>query len=103
MTKPSNNKQQPHPALASLPLSATELRAISGKVIVGYGGLRELGIRFCRNHLWRMIHDGRFPAPIATNASPYARKIWRRAEVNKWLKAHPLMKLAREGARHGRR
>lgn len=59
------------------------------KVLLGPGDLRALGISYSRQHIWRLVKDGRFPAPVALGPEPYARKAWRSADVDAWLAALP--------------
>ncbi len=59
------------------------------KVLLGLADLRALGISYSRQHLWRLVAKGKFPAPVALGPEVYARKAWRRADVEAWLAALP--------------
>jgi predicted DNA-binding transcriptional regulator AlpA len=47
------------------------------------------GINYSRQHLWRLIQDGRFPRPVAFGPESYARKAWKRSDVEAWVAALP--------------
>lgn len=49
------------------------------------------GITYSRSHLWRLIKDGTFPAPVALGPAPYARKCWRLADIEAWIAALPVV------------
>lgn len=56
--------------------------------------LAKLGISYSRAHLWRLICAGQFPAPVALGPAQYARKCWRRKDVEDWLAHLPLASYA---------
>jgi predicted DNA-binding transcriptional regulator AlpA len=56
------------------------------KVLLSRADLNALGISYSRQHLFRLVREGRFPRPIALSGpQPYSRKVWRRADVERWL------------------
>jgi predicted DNA-binding transcriptional regulator AlpA len=58
-------------------------------VLIGLADLNALGISYSRSHLWRLVAEGKFPAPVALGPEVYARKAWRREDVEAWLAALP--------------
>jgi prophage regulatory protein len=58
-----------------------------GKVLLSHDDLRALGISYSRQHLHRLIREGRFPAPVALGPEQYARKAWKSEDVACWLAA----------------
>ncbi len=53
-------------------------------VLLDDAGLRSLGIRFSRQHLHRLIRQGRFPRPVKIGAN---RNAWLTTEINDWIAA----------------
>jgi predicted DNA-binding transcriptional regulator AlpA len=57
-------------------------------VLLSRDDLREFyGIRYSRWHIHRLTALGRFPAPVALAPERYARKCWRRDDIEKWIAA----------------
>jgi predicted DNA-binding transcriptional regulator AlpA len=57
-----------------------------GKVLLSRDDLRALGITYSRQHLHRLMAEGRFPRPVALGGPElYARKAWRAVDVARWL------------------
>lgn len=52
--------------------------------LLGYTDLRERGIRFSREHLWRLCKRGLFPMPV--KISPGARNLWWESDVEAWIR-----------------
>jgi len=44
--------------------------------------LAQLGIKYTRSHLWRLVRAGRFPKPVKLSES---RNVWRADEVDTWI------------------
>lgn len=44
-------------------------------------------VRLSRQHLWRLIRAGQFPAGIPLGSGPNAKKVWPEAEILDWLKS----------------
>lgn len=55
-----------------------------GRVVVSAAGLKEMGVPFSKQHLWKMINEGKFPKPVKIGAR---RNAWVKAEVDAWIKA----------------
>lgn len=83
---------------SKLPLTDAQRRALSTKLLLGYDGLREVGITYHRGHLWLLIKKKRFPKPVALGTGRYGRKAWRASDIQSWLESLPLIKLADEEA-----
>lgn len=64
-------------------------RPPSGKVLLGLGDLRALGISWSRQHLHRLMHAGKFPRPVALGPEVRARKAWRADDIERWLASLP--------------
>ncbi len=51
--------------------------------LIGFSDLRtEKGIGYSRDHLRRMVKQGRFPKPIPLSA---ARIAWRESDIDGWI------------------
>jgi predicted DNA-binding transcriptional regulator AlpA len=55
------------------------------KVLLGHTDLLALGITYTRQHLYRLMRRSAFPQTVALGSPPYARKVWRRADIMNWL------------------
>jgi prophage regulatory protein len=57
------------------------------QVFYGPADLQRLGIPFSRQHLWRLVAEGAFPAPVPLGrpGTLYAKKAWLKSEVLAWL------------------
>jgi hypothetical protein len=55
------------------------------RVLLGYDDLRNWGVAYSRTHLWRLIGEGRFPKPVALSPGQFARKAWRRGDIEQWI------------------
>jgi len=60
-----------------------------GKVLLGLADLRALGISWSRQHLHRLMHEGRFPSQLVSGPEPSARKFWKADDIAAWLAALP--------------
>jgi predicted DNA-binding transcriptional regulator AlpA len=61
-----------------------------GKELLSRDDLRALGVPWSRSRLYKVIAAGRFPRPVATGPNVYDRKLWRRQDVECWLRQlHP--------------
>jgi predicted DNA-binding transcriptional regulator AlpA len=59
-------------------------------VLLSRADLREhYGITYSRAHLHRLMREGKFPRQVALGPEPYARKAWRRADVEAWVASLP--------------
>lgn len=72
------------PAAAPPPTAAPQP---AGKVLLSHADLLALGITYSRQHLYRLMAAGAFPRPVALGSEVYARKAWRRADVEAWIAA----------------
>ena len=61
----------------------------SGKVLLGLADLRALGISWSRQHLHRLMREGRFPSQLVSGPEPSARKFWKADDIAAWLAALP--------------
>jgi len=52
--------------------------------LVDFSGLKAKGINFSKTHLWRLMKDGKFPAPIDLGTR---RRHWLVSEVDEWVAA----------------
>jgi prophage regulatory protein len=52
--------------------------------LLSFDDLVDLGIDYCRPHLWRLYKTRRFPQPVKLSAS---RNAWIEAEVLAWIAA----------------
>ena len=70
-------------------------RGQAAPALLGRDDLRQhYGISYSRQHLWRLIKKSkkhRFPRPVALGPGRYARKAWRREDVEAWLAALPYL------------
>jgi prophage regulatory protein len=57
------------------------------KLLLSLADLHALGISYSRQHIYRLVAEGRFPRPVALGPELYARKAWRSADVEQWLAA----------------
>lgn len=55
------------------------------RMLVDWKTLKKLGWPYCRAHTWRMINEGRFPAPIKFGKHPGSRVAW------PWVKVRPFL------------
>lgn len=44
-------------------------------------------VRLSRQHLWRLIRAGKFPAGIPLGEGPNAKKVWPEHEIQAWLES----------------
>jgi prophage regulatory protein len=65
------------------------------RILLSYSDLRELGIGYSRQHLWRLMTAGRFPRMVAFGPGQAARKAWRRDEVLSWIASLPVVRRQR--------
>ena len=55
-------------------------------VLLDFDALRErFGLTLSRPTVYRMVRDGRLPAPIKSNAARCGRLFWRASEVETYL------------------
>jgi prophage regulatory protein len=54
-------------------------------MLLDYDGLRAKGITFSREHLWRLVRAGRFPAPVKLSGDPLGRNAWDEAEIDQHI------------------
>lgn len=52
------------------------------RMLVDWKTLKKLGWPYCRAHTWRMIKEGRFPAPQKFGKHPGSRVAWRWKEIS---------------------
>jgi predicted DNA-binding transcriptional regulator AlpA len=59
------------------------------KVLLGLADLHALGISYSRQHLYRLMNEGRFPRQVALGNPKqlYAKKCWRADDIERWLAA----------------
>jgi len=55
-------------------------------VLIDRRGLEEFGIRFCRQHLNRLIKRGAFPSPIFLGPK---KRAWKKSEIEQWVASRP--------------
>jgi predicted DNA-binding transcriptional regulator AlpA len=56
------------------------------KELLSRDDLRALGVPWSRSRLYKVIAAGRFPRPVSTGPNVYDRKLWRRRDVEVWLR-----------------
>jgi predicted DNA-binding transcriptional regulator AlpA len=56
------------------------------------------GIRYTRSHLHRLMRDGKFPRQVSLGPESYARKAWRRQDIETWVANLPVSTGTDEGA-----
>jgi predicted DNA-binding transcriptional regulator AlpA len=66
--------------------SASVVGPPPGKALLSRDDLRALGVPWSRSRLYKVIAAGRFPRPVATGPNVYDRKLWRRQDVERWLR-----------------
>jgi predicted DNA-binding transcriptional regulator AlpA len=49
------------------------------------------GITYSRKHLWRLMRAGTFPRPVALGTAKYARKAWRRQDIEAFIASRPVV------------
>ena len=82
--KRAQQQRSPRPAPRESRPSAL---ATAPPVLLSRDDLRTFfGVRYSRTHLWRLVRDGKFPAPVAFGPEPAARKAWRREVVEAYVK-----------------
>jgi predicted DNA-binding transcriptional regulator AlpA len=60
--------------------------ATAPPVLLSLADLREhYGITYTRQHLYRLMDAGKFPRSVALGPEVYARKAWRREDVERWV------------------
>ena len=70
-----------------------------GKELLSRADLVALGVPWSRAHLYKVMAAGRFPRPVSTGPGLYDRKLWRRRDVEAWLrKLRPAVKSGGEAA-----
>jgi predicted DNA-binding transcriptional regulator AlpA len=55
------------------------------KVLLGLSDLHALGISYSRQHLHRLMREGKFPQTVTLGPEVYSRKAWRAEDVARWL------------------
>ena len=85
---PSAHDGVPPPATPerALPERARPPPPLPDKALLTRADLRALGVPWSRGHLYRVIAAGRFPRPVSTGPNFYDRKLWRRQDVERWLR-----------------
>jgi prophage regulatory protein len=53
------------------------------------------GIAWSRQHIMRLVKDGRFPQPAKLGDSPQAFNAWPETEIDDWLEARAKARLQR--------
>jgi predicted DNA-binding transcriptional regulator AlpA len=56
------------------------------KQLLTYADLVALGVPWSRSRLYFVMAQGRFPLPVSTGPNFYDRKVWRRRDVERWLR-----------------
>jgi prophage regulatory protein len=51
---------------------------------ITFDNLHERGIRFSRQHLHRLIRQGKFPRPVKLSGSPNGRNAWDEETIDRW-------------------
>jgi predicted DNA-binding transcriptional regulator AlpA len=86
-TKPRpTRKRAPSPAATLTPAPVATTAPPLGKELLSRADLVALGVPWSRAHLYRVIAAGRFPRPVSTGPGLYDRKLWRRRDVEAWLR-----------------
>lgn len=57
------------------------------KQLLDFADLKALGVPWGRSRLYRVMAQGRFPRPVSTGPNWYDRKVWRRRDVERWLRS----------------
>jgi prophage regulatory protein len=52
--------------------------------LLSHADLRTLGVPYSREHIWRLIKNGRFPKPVKFGRAN-SRCFFRRSEIQKWI------------------
>ncbi len=55
------------------------------RLLVDWKGLKKYGWPYSRAHTWRMINEGRFPAPLKFGKHPGSRVAWRWKDVSSFF------------------
>jgi predicted DNA-binding transcriptional regulator AlpA len=56
------------------------------KILVTFPELKELGIRYSRQHISRLMAEGKFPKPIRLGSNDMStRSHWRLVDILKWI------------------
>src|SRR5712671_1571462 len=79
-------RKQAPPAAPERPLPKQAQPSPLGKELLSRDDLRAFGVPWSRAHLYKVIAAGRFPRPVATGPNVYDRKLWRRRDVEAWLR-----------------
>ena len=87
-------KQGAAPAAPAVATGATTEPSTPNKLLLSYLDLRALGISWSRQHLHRLMREGRFPPQVASGPEQCARKFWRAEDVEAWLAALPYTEAA---------
>ena len=82
-------KQGAAPAAPAVATGATTEPSTPNKLLLSYLDLRALGISWSRQHLHRLMREGRFPPQVASGPEPSARKFWKAGDIAVWLAALP--------------
>ena len=53
--------------------------------IVDWRGVRALGIKLSRTHIYRMMREGTFPQSFSLSDKPRSRIVWWLSELRVWL------------------
>lgn len=72
---------------ADNPTTPNDTRRQALPPLLSRDDLRLFGITYSRAHLAKRIKDGTFPAPVALGPQPYARKCWKREDIEAWIAA----------------
>jgi predicted DNA-binding transcriptional regulator AlpA len=57
------------------------------KQLLDFADLKALGVPWGRSRLYTVMQQGRFPRPVSTGPNWYDRKVWRRHDVERWLRS----------------
>jgi prophage regulatory protein len=57
---------------------------VPAQELLSHADLRTLGIPYSREHIWRLIKDGKFPKPIKFGRAN-SRVFFQRSEIEKWI------------------
>jgi predicted DNA-binding transcriptional regulator AlpA len=81
----AQQRAQSSPSSAPSPAAASPAPPLS-KQLLDFDDLRALGVPWGRSRLYRVMAQGRFPRPVSTGPAWYDRKVWRRQDVERWLR-----------------
>jgi predicted DNA-binding transcriptional regulator AlpA len=63
-------------------MTMTNIPKPTQQLLLNSDDLRDLGIRYSRAQLWKLVQAGEFPAPIKISQQ---RSAWIAAEIDAWL------------------